>query len=289
MLLNNIIIGAGRSGTTSLVGYLKQHPDINFSSIKEVTYFSVAEHFKRGVEYFHSFFENKKGLLSTSDTYLLMDLTAPERIFNYNPNIKLIVILREPAKRSFSNYQYAVSNGYLSNSISFIESQKLEKNHILTKDVVFQNNHCSFYGSLYHYHLNNWLKYFKKEQLFICTTSQLNHEPKETLNKLFQFLNLSSFEVQELTAKNKASGVKNKGLNSFLVDREHWLRKLVRMPLQFKPIRNLIFKTGIVEKIKEVNRTEQDYAEMSEEEKAFCSIYFEEDLAMLKKEFGIEW
>ena len=100
-------------------------------------------------------------------------------------------------------------------------------------------------------------------------------------------MNIASFEVQELTAKNKASGVKNKGLNSFLVDREHWLRKLVRLPLQFKPIRNLIFKTGIVEKIKEVNRTEQDYAEMSEEEKDFCAIYFEEDLAMLKKEFGI--
>lgn len=287
MLLDNIIIGAGRSGTTSLVEYLKQHPDINFSIIKEVTYFSVADHFKRGTEYFHSFFEDKKGLLSTSDTYLLMDASAPERVFNYNPNTRLIVILRDPAKRSFSNYQYAVNNGYLYNSISFVESQKLEKNYLLDKDIVFQNNYCSFYGSLYYHHLNNWLKYFKKEQLFICTTTQLNQEPKETLNKLFKFLNVASFEVQELTPKNIAAGVKNKGLNSFLVDREHWLRKLIRIPLQFKLFRNLIFKTGVVEKIKEVNRTEQIYVAMTEEEESFCSTYFEEDLAMLKKEFGI--
>lgn len=290
VLLDNIIIGAGRSGTTSLVEYLKQHPDINFSGIKEVTYFSVNDHYNRGVDYFHSFFKDKKGILSTSDTYLLMDAEASERIYNYNPETKLIVILREPSKRSFSNYQYAINNGYLSSSISFIESQQLEQNYLENKkDIVFQNNHCSFYGSLYYHHLKNWLRYFNKELLFICTTNQLNQQPKETLNKLFVFLNLVPFEVVEFNAQNKAAGVKNKGLNSFLVDREHWLRKLVRKPLQFKPIRNIIFKTGVVEKIKEVNRTELVYAEMTNEEKDFCDRYFKEDLAMLKKEFGIEF
>lgn len=289
MLVNNIIIGAGRSGTTTLVEYIKQHPNVNFSTIKEVTYFSVEEHFNRGTEYFHSFFKNKKGILSTSDTYLLMDRDAPNRIFNYNPNIKLIVILREPSKRTFSNYQYAKNNGYLVEKISFLESQLLEGNYLLNHNVVFQNNYCSFYGSLYNQHLKNWLNYFNKEQLFICTTSKLNAEPIETLNRLFDFLELEPYLVKKITAKNKAAGVKNKGLNSFLVDREHWLRKLIRMPLQFKLIRTVIFKTGVVEKIKEVNRTELVYNEMTDEEKVFCENYFKEDLVGLKREFGIEF
>lgn len=290
MLVNNIIIGAGRSGTTSLVGYLKQHPNISFSKIKEVTFFSVPDHYSRGVDYFHAFFEENKGLLSTSDTYLLMDNDAPERIFNYNPNIKLIVILREPSKRSFSNYQYAINNGYLSNSVSFIESQKLEQNYLESnKDIVFKNNHCSFYGSLYYHHLTNWLRYFDKKQLFICTTKELNQNPKATLSRLFHFLDVPPFDVSELNAQNKASGVKNKGLNVFLIDRNHWLRRLIRKPLQFKPIRYLIFKTGVVEKIKEVNRTEQIYAEMTDEEQVFCKQYFKEDLEALNNEFGIEF
>jgi len=40
MIVNHILIGAGRSGTTTVTDYLKQHQQINFSSIKEVTYFS---------------------------------------------------------------------------------------------------------------------------------------------------------------------------------------------------------------------------------------------------------
>lgn len=289
MLVNNIIIGAGRSGTTSLVEYLKQHPDVNFSTIKEVTYFSVEEHFKRGHEYFHSFFENRKGMLSTSDTYLLMDVAAPEKIQKYNPAIKLIVILREPAKRTFSNFQYSINNGYITEGTSFIGSEALESGYLKTKDIVFQNNHCNFYGSLYHHHLTNWLKYFKKEQLFICTTNDLNKSPKETLDKLFEFLALKPYEVTPLIVKNKAAGVKNKGLNNFLVDRDNWLRRLIRKPLQIGFVRSLIFKTGIVEKIKDVNRVEQVYREMTQEEKDFCETYFENDLAMLKKDFGIVW
>ena len=49
MEINHIIIGAGRAGTTSLVAYLQQHPKVNFSTIKEVTYFSVLDHYNRGV------------------------------------------------------------------------------------------------------------------------------------------------------------------------------------------------------------------------------------------------
>lgn len=289
LLVDNIIIGAGRSGTTSLVEYLKQHPNINFSIIKEVSYFSVKDHFNRGEKYLQSFFEDKKGLLSTSDTYLLMDKDAPARVKKYNPDIKLIVILREPAKRAFSNFQYSINNGHITEKISFIESEALELDYINIKDIVFQNNHCNFYGSLYHHHLTIWLNYFKKEQLFICTTNELNLQPKETLNKLFEFLGIDKFNIVPLAEKNKASGVKNKGLNNFLIDRDNWLRRLIRKPLQIGVVRNLIFKTGVVEKIKEVNRTEQVYREMTEEEMDFCQSYFEQDLAMLKKDFGIVW
>ncbi len=191
MKLDHIIIGAGRSGTTSLVAYLKQHPSVNFSSIKEVTYFSVNDHYNRGKGFLHSFFKEKEGLLNaTSDTYLLMDKEAPKRLFEYNSKAKITVILREPSVRTHSNYHFSVNHGYIDESVSLMDSEKLEKEVLDKQGIIKQNNHCNFYGSLYHLHLTSWLTYFKREQLFICTTKQLKDNPQTLMDEYFSFLGL---------------------------------------------------------------------------------------------------
>ncbi len=289
MKLNHIIIGAGRSGTTSLVEYLKQHVAVNFSSIKEVTYFSVNDHFKRGEAYLNSFF-NKEGVVNaTSDTYLLMDKEAPKRIAAYNPDIKLTIILREPSARTYSNYNFSVNHGYIDKSVSLIESENLES-AILTKgDIIELNNHANFNGSLYHQHLSYWLQYFKREQLFICTTNQLKDNPQKLMDAYFDFLGLENQTIKKLEAQHKAAGVKNKSLNKFLVNRDHWLRKLISKPLQIGILRNIVLNSNVVDKIKQSNKEELAYPPMTVAEKEFCKTYFKEDLEKLKSEFGIEF
>ncbi len=126
-----IIIGAGRSGTTSLYEYLERHPDVCFSKIKEIHYFSLADLFARGEDYYHSFFNATKNQIKAgADTYLLIDKEAPKRINLYNPNMKIIIMLREPVVRAFSGYNYSINNGYLNINVSFIESIKNEDLHI---------------------------------------------------------------------------------------------------------------------------------------------------------------
>ncbi len=289
MKVEHIIIGAGRSGTTSLVAYLKQHAAINFSSIKEVTYFSVNDHYQRGPQYLHSFFDEKSGLTATSDTYLLMDKDAPQRMAEYNPNMKLTIILREPSARTYSNYHFSLNHGYIDKSISLIESEQLEATVLKGNDIVAKNNHANFEGSMYHKHITNWMKYFKREQLFICTTSQLKENPQELMNAYFDFLGLDAFQISELEAQHKAAGVKNKALNNFLVNRNHLLRKLVRLPLQVSFLRKMVLNSSAIDKVKESNRSEMKYALMSSEEKAFCTNYFKDDLEKLKAEFGVSF
>lgn len=288
MKVNHIIIGAGRSGTTSLVAYLKQHVDVNFSSIKEVSYFSIDEHYNRGEAFLHSFYEeDNQPVMATSDTYLLMSKDAPERIKVYNPNIKLTIILREPASRTLSNYNFSVNHGYIDATESLIASQKKESDVLSRNDIVEQNNYCNFYGSLYHKHLSYWLQYFKREQLFICTTEQLKNNPKKLMKDYFTFLGVKDIQVKELEPLNQAATVKNKTLNSFLVNRDHWLRKVIRVPMQLKPIRNVVLKSNVVESVKDGNKQQQAYKKLTAEEQEFCHNYFREDLQKLKENFGI--
>ncbi len=289
MKVNHIIIGAGRSGTTSLVEYLKQHPDINFSSIKEVTYFSVDDHYKRGGDFLNSFYDAEGIINATSDTYLLMSKEAPRRISNYNPDIKIAVILREPSSRTYSNYNFSINHGYIKPEVSLLESYSNEKNVLQNGDIIQQNNYCNFDGSLYYKHLSYWSRYFKKEQLFICTTDELKNNPQELMDRYFQFLGLDSYTIKEIEAKHKAAGVKNKQLNNFLVNRDHWLRKVVRVPLRIGFVRKMILNSEIVDKMKESNKEELSYKSMTTEEKTFCDNYFSQDLKKLKKEFGISF
>ncbi|MCO6498867.1 MAG: sulfotransferase domain-containing protein [Vicingus serpentipes] len=289
MRLEHIIIGAGRSGTTSLVEYLKQHRQVNFSKIKEVTYFSVNDHYSRGTAFLHDFFEDKEGVKMTSDTYLLMDKNAPKRIVDYNPAMKIAVILREPSERTYSNYHYLVNQGYIDKEVRLIDSEMLESEILDKGDIIDQNNLCNFYGSLYYLHLSNWLNYFKREQLFICTTEQLRDNPQQLMDNYFKFLGLDKIQVAELSAQNSAAGVKNKKLNQFLVNREHPIRKLISKPLQISFLRNIILNSNVVEKIKLSNKREQQYVPMTEEEKNFCANYFAKDMQQLKKEFGVDF
>jgi len=287
--VNHIIIGAGRSGTTSLVAYLKQHTQVNFSKIKEVTYFSVDDHYARGTNFLHDFFEEKEGLTTTSDTYLLMDKNAPQRIVDYNPTMKIAVILRSPTERTYSNYHFSVNHGYIDNKISLLESQKLEQDMLEKGNIIEKNNHCNFYGSLYYLHLSFWLTHFKREQLFTCTTEQLKNNPQQLMDNYFEFLGLDKMKIAELPAENSAVGIKNKTLNQFLVNRDHPIRKLISKPLQLSFLRNIILNSNVVEKIKSSNKREQQYPPITADERKFCDTYFQEDLRKLKEEFGIEF
>ena len=112
--VNALIIGAGSSGPTSLYGYLESHPDVCFSNIKEVHFFSIDELYKRGESYYHSFFRKCQSapVIASADTYLLMDHDAISRIHAYNPEMKIIVMLRDPVTRAYSNYNYSVNYGH---------------------------------------------------------------------------------------------------------------------------------------------------------------------------------
>jgi hypothetical protein len=167
--VNTIIIGAGRSGTTTLFKMMEQHPEVCFSDIKEVNYFSVPDLYKRGVAYLHSFYKkwNNEAVVALADTYLMIDHDAIAKLHDYNPEMKIIVMLRNPVDRAYSSYNYSVNYGHHKAYDSFLDSIERETLIAEEYDISNRNNFGHFYAGLYHMHLEHWLKVFKRDQLLI--------------------------------------------------------------------------------------------------------------------------
>jgi len=287
--VNTLIIGAGRSGTTSLYTYLESHSDVCFSNIKEVHFFSIDELYKRGESYYHSFFRKCHGVpvVASADTYLLMDHDAIPRIFAYNPEMKIIVMLRDPVSRAYSSYNYSVNFGHHQAYATFLDSLVVEKQIASEANIVTRNNVGHFYGSLYYEHLHKWAAVFPREQILLLKTSGFKENPQKFSKELFSFLNLSETQGKFEQA-NAAAVPKSRKLEQFFLDRNNVLRKIIR---RWTPrfLKQLIIGSGVVDKLHSANRKEQTTRPLSEEEREKAMQWFRKDLQLLKKEFKIEF
>lgn len=287
-----LIIGAGRSGTTTIYKYLEEHQQICFSKIKEIHYFSINELFEREDNYYHSFFKhyNNEKIIASADTYLLIDKDAPKKILNYNPNMKFIIMFREPVSRTFSGYNYAINNGYLDSKISFIESIKNEK-ELLKKDLSIEqkNNICNAEQSLYSKHLKYYEQFFPKKNFLLLETQELKDNLNSFLKKTSSFLKIKPFETKntEIIA-NKGTSVKSKKLQQFLLNRNTKGRKLIRkiVPTWLK---QSIINSKIADKLHSANKYKTKQNKITEKEKSWAKKYFEKEITILKKEYNISF
>ena len=106
-----LVIGAQKAGTTALYAYLRWHPSIAGPFWKEVSFFD--RHWARGEAWYRGQFplrSSGKLVGEASPSYVFHPL-APERVFSLVPDVKLVVLLREPGDRAYSQYQHAVALG----------------------------------------------------------------------------------------------------------------------------------------------------------------------------------
>jgi hypothetical protein len=106
-----IIAGAMRSGTTALNSYLREHPDVAVSSTKEVHFFD--SFYDRGVEWYREQFphsESARAVGEATPNYMF-STTALDRIKETLPDVKLVVMLRNPIDRAYSHYWHDKARG----------------------------------------------------------------------------------------------------------------------------------------------------------------------------------
>jgi hypothetical protein len=257
-----LIIGAGKSGTTSLDKYLSQHPDIFIPRKKEPNFYGYEHvsidvfqgdqqeisHFKNSIttleDYLNLFREAAPGQLigETSNTYMYHD-QAPCRIKHYNPAMKLIAILRHPAERLYSRFLHLARINRLPSS-QFADC--------LDKNTIYWRRNDLIREGFYFKNLTPYYALFPNEQIKVLLYEDLKKKPEEVMYELFSFLGVDNSFMPDMSVKYNESGiVKNQWLNK-IYGEGGLLTRSIRSILPETVIKKLRSNVSLIRKVNEL-------------------------------------
>jgi Sulfotransferase domain len=177
VLPNFLVIGAMKTGTSSLHYYLSLHPEIFMSRQKELNFFIDRKNWSRGLEWYEAQFPEDvpvRGESSPGYTkYPTFDGVA-NRVHAVLPRAKLIYLVRDPIERIVSHYMDSYSFGRENGTIGDTLAE-LDGNHYVN---------CSRYFM----QLEQYLEYYPESQILIITSEELKEDRRATLQGVFRFL-----------------------------------------------------------------------------------------------------
>jgi len=193
-----IICGMQRCGTSSLYQYLIKHPKISGADVKEVSYFN--DFYDKGNEWYQDQFVNVKNFSIEATPNYVINKNVPSRIFDYNPKIKLIFILRNPIDRAWSHYiksHCGKKSKVHKRPLNFETAFFQEVSKIISKKISLSKPGCFFGKGIYVEFLKNWFKIFPKEQMLILKFEDLVKSPVAIYKKTLKFLDLKFYDIKE--------------------------------------------------------------------------------------------
>lgn len=208
-----LIIGAQRCGTSSLYRYLGQHPDVVPSVRKEVEYFSTEFH--RGEHWYRAHFpleawRRVQSFEATPD-YLFHPLAAA-RAAALVPAARLVIMLRDPVERAYSQHRHMVRIGF--ESLGFEEAIAREPIRVagemdrIREDPSYPARFLMRFGyvarSRYAEQVEEWVRHYPREQMLFVETEDLAADPAGTYRHVVSFLGLRAWEPR--TWPNFSSG-----------------------------------------------------------------------------------
>jgi len=215
-----------KAATTSLYTYLKQHPDIFMSAIKEPMFFNNFQkknNFKvhgrktkkiTTFEQYYTLFDavkKEKAIGEASPAYISNE-DCPTLIQKHLPDTKIIAVLRQPVARAYSN---------------FLHARRADREPISDFETAFNKEaerKAENWSPLYHYkskgnyaeQLKGYFNLFPKENIKILLFEDLVKNPIKTTQEIFKFLNIDSSFIPNTSKKANVSGTP-KGIFGWLI------------------------------------------------------------------------
>lgn len=200
-----LIIGAMKSGTTSLADYLHQHPDIAVSDPKEPNYFADPGNWDKGVDWYASHFDSSARFVgegSVRNTMVPEFTGAPQRIVGLVPDVRLIYLVRDPIDRMRS---------------MFIHRADKYQEPAKTLSAAIDRNPAYVEISCYDRQLAPYLELFDESQILTITTDELEADPQRCLARAFRHIGTEPVTVDTGKRLEQGAAKKRLGLVGFRI------------------------------------------------------------------------
>ncbi|NJK74003.1 MAG: ATP-binding cassette domain-containing protein [Microcoleus sp. SU_5_6] len=238
-----LILGAQKSGAESLYGYLENHLQIIKEGSRQIHFFNL--NFDRGVEWYSKELTRSvagdKVLLWEMTPYYIYHPLVAERVYKCFPDVKLIVLLRNPVQRAWMHYNLEVAVGcekldFEKAIASEPDRLKGEVEKIRSDESYYSFNHQHYsYLSrgIYVDQIKNWLDYFPREQLLILKCEDFEANPAKVFSRVLNFLDISvsavkEYEISSAGDYSKMPGDIERGLTNYFAPYNQELSDLLK-------------------------------------------------------------
>lgn len=198
MLPNFLIIGSQKAGTTSLYHALRQHPQVFMSAEKEPNFFFHDHLYQRGLAAYQTHFNGADSFAAIGEASpgYICHPAAPARICAAIPDAKLIVTVREPVARAYS--QYWDSRRKLSVGVTF---EQAFRDHFSTR--FGEGQHGFFSRGFYWQYIEAYLHQFAREQLLVLIAERLAAQPHAVYAQICNFLGIERIFSDDILATRR--------------------------------------------------------------------------------------
>ncbi len=256
-----LIVGAAKSGTTSLYYYLKEHPDIFMPISKEPAFFAYAgsrvnfqgpgDHRRNATvitdpQIYQQLFQEAHPNQQTGEASVvyLYHPEAPHRIKAYNPDMKLIAVLRDPVERAVSNYTFLRKDGY-EECATLKEALQLEEERIAANwQYIWHYSRLGFY----YQQLRRYYDLFPKEQILVLKQEDLKNDTANVLQRVLEFLDVDAdYPIDTSYQYNRSGKMRHVWLHRLFIE-PHKFKTIYRQVLPYKTrhyIRRRIFDWNV--------------------------------------------
>jgi hypothetical protein len=281
MKVDFFIVGAPKSGTTSLYHYLNQHQDICMSLIKEPNYFSSEELNDQGLYYkakvisklesYHEIFIQEKDhqLLGEASVSYLFYQNVPLKIYKYNPTAKIIILLRNPIERAHSHYLMDYRLGHTKISLDAILNDSSVKDHALLYQQYIELG-------FYYNQVKRYVDVFGHDNVCVMLYDQLKENNEELTNNIIRFLNVDlNHGINFKTPYNRSKSSTNK-----------IIQKLYSLTFIRKSV-SFLFPNSIISYINKIFFNNKENSLSTRLEDKLYNLY-SEDILLLEKMLKID-
>ena len=253
-----LIVGAAKSGTTSLDAYLKEHPDVFMPWFKETWFYHLVDNPNREILKIYPFLPTNiltyLGLYDDAKANQICGEATPSYLYyhdytiknikKYHPNwqkLKIIIILREPIDKVISHYKFARKGNLDPKKLSLLDALKVE-NERMTENKVLPD---LFYidNTLYYKQVKAYQDNFENVKIFLY--EDLKNNPKQLIKELYEYIGVDSSFVPKTLGKrfnpSKNVLIPRNRVSKYIINREQRVLKFVPQYF-FDKIKPLLLK-----------------------------------------------